>query len=88
VESLAAKVGMGRSNFATRFVTQIGKTPIDALTEERMKHAAGLLSHTNLKTAEISERVGYRSEAAFISRFRAHFGKTPGKWRRLHPSVP
>jgi AraC-like DNA-binding protein len=88
VETLAARVGMGRSNFATRFVTQFGKTPIEALTEERMKHAAGLLSHTNLKTAEVSERVGYRSEASFISRFRTHFGQTPGKWRRLRSSSP
>lgn len=82
VEVLAKKVGMGRSNFAARFTAQTGKTPIDLLTEERMKHAAEFLAKTDLKIAEISERVGYRSEAAFHNRFTSFFGISPGKLRR------
>lgn len=84
VEILARKVGMGRSNFAARFSAQTGKTPIDVLTEERMKHAAEFLAKTDLKIAEVSERVGYRSEAAFHNRFTSHFGISPGKMRRQH----
>jgi len=84
VETLANKVGMGRSNFAARFTAQTGKTPIDALTEERMKHAEGFLQSTELKVAEVSERVGYRSEAAFIRRFTNYFGVSPGRFRRQH----
>lgn len=82
VEILAKKVGMGRSNFAARFTAQTGKTPIDMLTEERMKHAAEFLAKTDLKIAEVSERVGYRSEAAFHNRFTSFFGVSPGKLRR------
>ena len=82
VERLAKKVGMGRSSLAARFVTEIGKTPIEALTEERMKHAANFLEKTDLKIAEISERIGYRSEAAFSRRFTSHFGLSPGKMRK------
>lgn len=86
VERLARKVGMGRSNFADRFVTEVGRTPIDVLTEERMKLAADLLEKSDLKIAEVSERSGYRSEAAFSRRFTAFFGMSPGKmrtvWRR------
>lgn len=82
VESLANKVGMGRSNFAARFTAQIGKTPIDALTEERMKHAENFLQNTDLKIADVSARVGYRSEASFIRRFTNRFGTPPGKYRR------
>lgn len=88
VEILARKVGMGRSNFAARFTAQIGKTPIDVLTEERMKHAAQFLAKTDLKIAEVSERVGYRSEAAFHHRFTTHFGISPGKMRRQHRQYP
>lgn len=82
VEMLGRKVGMGRSNFAARFTSQIGKTPIDVLTEERMKHAEQFLQTTDLKIGEVSERVGYRSEAAFIRRFTDHFGMAPGRFRR------
>lgn len=88
VEVLAKKVGMGRSNFAARFTAQTGKTPIDLLTEERMKHAAEFLAKTDLKIAEISERVGYRSEAAFHNRFTSFFGISPGKLRRQRRHLP
>jgi AraC-like DNA-binding protein len=82
VESLARKVGMGRSNFAARFVSEVGKTPMEALAEERMQHAARFLEETDLKVSEISERVGYRSEAAFSRRFTSHFGTSPSRMRR------
>lgn len=82
VESLARKVGMGRANFAARFVATLGRTPFEVLTAERMRHAAGMLVDTNLKVAEIAERVGYRSEAAFSRRFAAHFGESPGAVRK------
>jgi AraC-like DNA-binding protein len=84
VETLAAEVGMGRSNFATKFTHRFGTTPIDALADQRMKHAAELLSGTKFKVSEVSERIGYRSEAAFIGRFKSHFGVTPSEWRRLN----
>lgn len=87
VEILARKVGMGRSNFAARFMAQTGKTPIDVLTEERMKHAAEFLAKTDLKISEVSERVGYRSEAAFHHRFTSHFGISPGRLRRERRQV-
>lgn len=87
VASLAARVGMGRSNFAQRFTAEIGCTPIEALARERMKHAAALLNDSSLKIAELSERIGYRSEAAFIARFKQQFGTTPAKWRAASPAI-
>ncbi len=82
VDALAQKVGMGRSNFAARFVEEVGMTPIDTLTTKRMRVAEEFLRTTGLKVSEISERIGYRSEAAFIRRFTTHFGVTPGRFRR------
>lgn len=82
VESLAKKVGMGRSNLAARFVSELGKTPNALLTEERMKHAALFLERTDLKVSEISARIGYRSEAAFSRRFTNYYGVSPGKMRK------
>jgi AraC-like DNA-binding protein/mannose-6-phosphate isomerase-like protein (cupin superfamily) len=82
VESLAKKVGMGRSNLAARFVAELGKTPNAVLTEQRMKHAALFLERTDLKVSEISARIGYRSEAAFSRRFTHYFGVSPGKLRK------
>jgi AraC-like DNA-binding protein len=82
VEILACKVGMGRSNFATRFARDVGRTPMEFLFEERMKHAALFLEMSDMKIAEIGKRIGYDSEAAFARRFKSHFGIPPGELRK------
>jgi len=82
VAQLARKVGMGRSSFAARFAEQVGRTPMEVITERRMQYAAELLQQSELKLIEISERSGYRSEAAFSRRFTRYFGISPGSMRR------
>lgn len=85
VSSLAHKIGMGRSNFATRFAASIGLTPMEMLAKRRMQLAEDLLQQQSpLKICEIAARVGYRSEAAFIRRFVRQFGMTPGTKRSSH----
>lgn len=82
VAALADKVGMGRSNFAARFVAATGCTPMEMLAERRMQHAVDLLQQQGgLKISEVAVRVGYQSEAAFIRRFVEQFGITPGRMR-------
>ena len=81
VERLARSVGMGRSNFAAHFTSQVGRAPMEVVAERRMEQAAGLLRKGNLKIAEISELAGYGSEAAFSRRFTRHFGVSPSQMR-------
>jgi AraC-like DNA-binding protein len=82
VARLARKVGMGRSSFAGRFTAQVGRTPMEVITERRMHYAAELLQRGELKIIEISARAGYRSEAAFSRRFTRFFNISPGSMRR------
>jgi AraC-like DNA-binding protein len=82
VAGLAKRVSMGRSNFAACFMAKVGRTPMDVITERRMQYAASLLQQDKFKIAEISARVGYRSEAAFSRRFTHFFGMAPGQMRR------
>jgi AraC-like DNA-binding protein len=81
VERLARSVGMGRSNFAAHFTTQVGRAPMEVVAEQRMEHAAQLLRKSKLKVAEISELSGYGSEAAFSRRFTRNFGMSPSAMR-------
>lgn len=49
--------------------------------ELRLVKAAQLLLHSNLRIADIGDRVGY-SEQAFFSRiFRKHLGMSPRQYR-------
>lgn len=81
VGMLATKVGMARSTFAGRFLAEVGRPPMEVLTEFRMRRAAELLTQSGLKISEIGERVGYHSQSAFCRRFEKHFDMTPGKMR-------
>jgi len=81
VERLARSVGMGRSNFAAHFTSQVGRAPMEVVAEQRMEHAAELLRKSKLKVAEISELSGYGSEAAFSRRFTRNFGMSPSQMR-------
>jgi AraC-like DNA-binding protein len=81
VGELAAKVGMARSTFAGQFLAEVGKPPMEFLTDLRMERAAGLITKTRLKLPDVAERVGYQSLSAFSRQFKAYFDVTPGKLR-------
>jgi AraC-like DNA-binding protein len=51
------------------------------LTEWRMQLAADLLRSTALKVADIAERIGYGSDAAFSRAFHRHVGMWPAEFR-------
>jgi AraC-like DNA-binding protein len=82
VQSLAAKVAMSRSAFASRFARLVGEPPLAYVTRWRMQKAAGLLRQSSATLADIAERVGYDSEAAFSKAFKRAVGTAPGAYRR------
>lgn len=87
VEQLARSVGMGRSNFAAHFTAQVGRAPMEVITDKRMDQALTLLRQSQYKIAEIAEITGYGSEAAFSRRFARHFGTPPSLMREQGKAV-
>ena len=83
IASLGAAVGLSRSSFAARFQTVMGQPPLAYLTMWRMHRARGMLRDPAISIAQIAERVGYASAAAFTSAFKRETGNAPGAWRRL-----
>jgi AraC family transcriptional activator of mtrCDE len=79
---LAKTAGLSRTVFASRFRDLVGDTPMRYLSRWRMLTARDLLEEAHLSTAEVAERVGYRSEFAFAKAFKRAFGKGPGQYRR------
>lgn len=82
VEALASAVAMSRSAFAERFTRYVGQPPLEYVGRWRMVKAAELLAGSRLSVAEVAERVGYASEAAFNRAFKRHVGTAPATWRR------
>lgn len=82
LDELAREAGMSRSVLAERFAHFVGVPPMQYLAQWRMQLAATLLSTTALGLAEIAERVGYGSEAAFSRAYKRLVGVAPADWRR------
>ncbi len=81
VESLAELSGMSRSNFAKRFADAYGSGPMELLRDLRMRHAARLLSETNLPVKRVAAEVGFASRSAFTRQFEATTGFSPRRFR-------
>lgn len=81
LDSMAKIVGLSRSAFFKRFVELTGDSPGQVLLILRMHLAAQLLKQ-DVKVAEVADRVGYQSIAAFTRAFKKFSGNLPGAFRR------
>ena len=82
LESLAAEAAMSRSAFAARFTELVGEPAMHYVTRWRMHMALTWLKENAAPVAELSQRLGYESEAAFSRAFKRYIGVSPGAARR------
>lgn len=80
VEALAQKALMSRSAFASRFLSVVGRTPLDFVREWRMQQAVGLL-RGGRSVGDVAAVSGYESEASFAKAFKRVIGVGPGAVR-------
>ena len=85
LERLTRETGVSRTVLAVRFRTLVGASPMAYLTRWRMLQAAKLLRESRAGVAEVAEKVGYTSEAAFAKAFKRTLDRTPGAVRRSAP---
>ncbi len=81
VRSLAEGVSLSPSRFAHLFTEQLGHSPMRALREARLRHAARLLAATELPVERVAAASGFRSPFHFHRVFRRHYGTPPGAYR-------
>jgi AraC-like DNA-binding protein len=82
VASLASELAMSRSAFAARFTELVGEPVMRYVSRWRMHVAVAALKEEDATVAELAERLGYRSEAAFSRAFKRVIGASPGAIRR------
>lgn len=82
IERAAEIAAMSRSGFARKFKEMLEMSFFDYLTRLRMRNARELLASTNLRVADIGERVGYQSELSFVKAFKKLHGVTPRAFRK------
>jgi AraC family transcriptional regulator, alkane utilization regulator len=89
VDRLAQKAAASRSVLADRFMQVLGVSPMRYLAQWRMQLASDLLrAEPRPGLAEVAERVGYESEAAFSRAFKRCLGVAPASWAKGAEPAP
>lgn len=81
VASLADEVAMSRSALSGRFTKLVGEPVMQYVTRWRMQLAMSWLRENESTLADVANRLGYQSEAAFSRAFKRFNGMSPGAAR-------
>lgn len=81
LQTLSQTAGLSRSVFMTRFMRTVGHSPMVALRQLRMRHAADLLAANTLSIEQVSNAVGFSSRSSFFRAFRRAHGIVPSNYR-------
>lgn len=72
---------MSRSKLCTVFKKETGESVGAYVRRRRIERARDLLADSPLSIAQVSERLGYPSQAAFAQAFKQAVGVSPNAWR-------
>jgi AraC family transcriptional regulator of arabinose operon len=79
-------VALSPSRLAHLFTAETGRTPMRAVRQARIRHAAGLLEVTDLDVGQVAAASGFVSPFHFSRAFKREYGLPPRDYRdRLRP---
>lgn len=81
VDDIASAVGVSRSHLYRIFIANIGKSPIEYLTDFRMDEACKLLKTSTLSVSEIAYSVGFSDQFYFSRVFKKCKGVSPTRYK-------
>ncbi|MEM9983786.1 MAG: two-component regulator propeller domain-containing protein [Bacteroidota bacterium] len=81
-QSLADKMGMGRSNLYKKLMAATGKSTTQFIRYLRLRHAEKLLLEGNHNISEAAYQVGFGDLKYFRKCFKQEFGLTPSEYLR------
>lgn len=82
METMARELNVSYGYASKLFIQHTGQKFTRYLNKYRIKKAIELMSGTNLKFADIAERVGYNNVEHFGRTFKAMMGKTPMEYKK------
>ena len=79
-DDIAKAVGVSRSHLYRVFMSNVGQSPIDYLTNYRISEACYLLKNSELSIAEIAVSVGFFDQFYFSRVFKKNKGVPPSRY--------
>lgn len=82
IDELARQARMSRRSFTRRFREEVGQSPTQWLTLQRVEHARRLLETSDLTVDQIAQRAGLGTGVSLRQHLRAVLGVSPSVYRR------
>ncbi len=80
--NVASHYGMSSTYLSTIFKQETGENFVQYVSDIKMQLAKRLITETNIKIRDVSEKVGYLNENSFYYVFKKITGKTPNQYRK------
>lgn len=85
VKMLADHFDVSRCHLSRTFRTERGLTLATFIKRQKLLRAERLLAvDRDVTVKELASRLGYSDCPHFIARFKAHWGESPGRYRKLY----
>lgn len=82
IAEVADRLNITQYHFSRIFSGQMGMTPMEFLTRQRLEKAIDLLSRTQLPIEDVARQCGFSTGNYFCKVFRRYFGVSPLKYRK------
>ena len=82
VPDIANEVGLSPNRLSTKFHSEVGRTIMRYILEQRMEVAADLLVYTNLSIQDICTQIGILDSNYFSRGFKNLYGQPPTQYRK------
>ena len=79
---IAAAGHVSKRTCGTLFLTYQNKTPVEFLTDYRLRKSIELMKHSDLSILEIGLSVGFSGASYYAETFRKCFGISPAAYRK------
>ena len=81
IDDIAAHVGLSESHFRRRFSEEMGFSPLEYVSWQRIQRAKQLLVSDDISVTKLAFDLGFQSSAYFTQVFRKLTGMTPSQYR-------
>jgi len=81
MSSVAAAAGLSESGLRRRFHDELGRSPAEYVTQQRIERAKQLLRETSRPVTDIAFSLGFNSSPYFGAVFKRQTGHTPSEFR-------
>lgn len=82
LEELSSSVNASIRTIQRHFKEQLNASPIDYITEQKLKEACNLLENSSYTVVEIANILSYSSQSHFTKAFKTHYQVTPNQYRQ------